>query len=169
MPSSLLRSFRRWFDYEKDSHAKVMTSLRSVPQTRRNDPACEKAMTLMAHIIAARQLWLFRFGVATSAPTEFFPKGVSLSDLAAQLTAMENAWDGYLAKLNDADLDRFFEYKSYDAGWFRSTIGDIVTQLFGHSWYHRGQIASLVRAAGGEPAVTDFVFWTREAIPTRST
>ncbi|MFL6198680.1 MAG: DinB family protein [Thermoanaerobaculia bacterium] len=44
------------------------------------------------------------------------------------------------------------------------TILYILTQLFGHSWYHRGQIAQLVRALGAEPAVTDFVFWSREAL-----
>jgi len=30
------------------------------------------------------------------------------------------------------------------------------------SWYHRGQIAALVRAMGAEPAVTDLVFWARQ-------
>jgi uncharacterized damage-inducible protein DinB len=40
-------------------------------------------------------------------------------------------------------------------------LADILAQLFGHSWYHRGQIAMLVRAAGGEPAVTDRIDWCR--------
>jgi len=43
-------------------------------------------------------------------------------------------------------------------------VEDILAQLFGHSWYHRGQIALLVRSIGAEPAATDFVYWTREAI-----
>ncbi len=44
-------------------------------------------------------------------------------------------------------------------------VADVLTQLHGHSLYHRGQIASLVRAAGGEPAKTDFIFWSRESVP----
>jgi len=43
-------------------------------------------------------------------------------------------------------------------------VEDILAQLFGHSWYHRGQIALLVRSIGAEPAATDFVYWAREAI-----
>ncbi len=43
-------------------------------------------------------------------------------------------------------------------------VEDILTQLFGHSWYHRGQIAARVRELGGEPAATDFVFFTRELL-----
>ena len=78
---------------------------------------------------------------------------------------MELGWTAYLEGLSEAALDRAFEYKSLDAGWFRSVIGDILTQLFGHSLYHRGQIASLVKAAGGQPAATDFVYWSREPIP----
>ena len=38
-------------------------------------------------------------------------------------------------------------------------------KLFGHSWFHRGQIAMLVRAAGGEPAVTDLIYGCREGVP----
>jgi uncharacterized damage-inducible protein DinB len=41
---------------------------------------------------------------------------------------------------------------------------NVLIQLFGHSLYHRGQIALLLRRIGAEPASTDFVFWTRQAI-----
>jgi uncharacterized damage-inducible protein DinB len=50
------------------------------------------------------------------------------------------------------------------AHFYRNTVRDILTHLFGHSWYQRGQIAGLVRAIGGEPPVTDFVFWVREEV-----
>jgi uncharacterized damage-inducible protein DinB len=43
-------------------------------------------------------------------------------------------------------------------------VEDILTQLFGHSSYHRGQVALLIRDLGGEPAVTDYVFWVREPV-----
>ena len=67
-------------------------------------------------------------------------------------------------QIDDAYLGQMFEYTSLDAGRCRSRIDDVFAQLFGHSWYHRGQIAALVRAAGGEPAVTDLIFWSREVI-----
>jgi uncharacterized damage-inducible protein DinB len=44
-------------------------------------------------------------------------------------------------------------------------VEDILAQLFGHSWYHRGQIAMLVRTAGDEPAVTDLIYWCRKDVP----
>ena len=59
-----------------------------------------------------------------------------------------------------------FDYRSSEGIGYRNGVEDILTQLFGHSWYHRGQVALLLRAMGCEPAVTDFVFWTRERIST---
>lgn len=75
---------------------------------------------------------------------------------------MERDWSGYFARLNDMELQRAFTYAAFDGARYRSTVVDALTQLHGHSLYHRGQIASLVRAAGGQPAQTDFIFWSRE-------
>ncbi len=68
--------FRQWFDYEGDVHAKVVASLGTVPEDKRGDAAYQKALDLLAHIAAARSLWLFRFGVAETGPDsaeELFP------------------------------------------------------------------------------------------------
>ncbi|MGI9078726.1 MAG: DinB family protein [Gemmatimonadaceae bacterium] len=164
MTQVLTVRYRRWFEYERDSHARTLASLHAMPVELRTSPFFEKAASLLAHIIAARRLWLFRLGMAREAPSEFFPRGVSLSDLDTGLREMQAAWSSYLDSLDDARLEHVFEYQSLEGGWYRNSIEDILTQLFGHSWYHRGQIAALVRSAGGEPAATDFVFWTRELL-----
>ena len=143
-----------------------MASLESVPPANRSEAAFKKAVTLMAHIMAARQLWLFRFGIASDAPTDFFPADVPLPDLAERVERAQEAWVEYRRRLDETELARVFEYKSLDGDGYRNTVEDILTQLFGHSWYHRGQIAMLVRAAGGEPAVTDLIYWCRESIPS---
>jgi uncharacterized damage-inducible protein DinB len=156
--------YRRWFKYEKDAHEKVLLSLETVPVERRSDAAYRKALDIVAHIIAARRVWLFRFGAANDAPANLTPQGATVADLRESLRSMHVAWTDYLGRIDNGELARVFQYKSLDAGWFENRVEDILTQLFGHSWYHRGQVASLVRSAGGEPAVTDFVFWCREPI-----
>jgi uncharacterized damage-inducible protein DinB len=159
----MIERYRRWFEYEKDSHAKTLESLDGVSSHLRGSEEFGKALYLMGHIIAGRRMWLFRLGFLKE-NTELFPGVTDLVDLAAQLSEMESLWSQYLSQLGDTELKRIFEYTSYEGGRFRNSVEDILTQLFGHSWYHRGQIAMLLRSIGAEPAVTDFVFWAREPL-----
>lgn len=163
MNETLIDRYRRWFEYEQDSHVKTLDSLNAVPEELRQSEEFRRAVYLMGHIIAARRMWLFRFGVLKN-NVELFPRETSLAELPRQISEMEALWLQYLNELTDTELTRVFEYQSYEGARFRNTIEEILTQLFGHSWYHRGQVALLLRSIGAEPAVTDFVFWAREAV-----
>lgn len=164
-----VEQYRRWFRYEQDSHAKCLASLHGVPEPLRLASGFQKAVDLTAHLIAARRLWLLRFGVASDGPrslSELFPRQALLGDLSPALKRMEAAWEPWLQQLTAAELARVFEYSGVGSDQrYRSSVEDVLTQLFGHSWYHRGQIALLLRSIGAEPAVTDFVFWSREVLP----
>jgi uncharacterized damage-inducible protein DinB len=164
MTEVLTDRYRRWFEYEQDVHGKTLASLQDVSTELRKSAEFQKAVNLFGHLIAARRMWLHRFGVSGET-AELFPEQVQLDELPGRLGQIHHAWKSYLSTLNDAELSREFEYQSYEGPRFRSSIEDILTQLFGHSWYHRGQIAMLLRSIGAEPAVTDFVFWSREPIP----
>jgi uncharacterized damage-inducible protein DinB len=164
MARDLAERYQRWFEYERDAHAKVVGSLETVPPERRSTPEFSRAVTLLAHIAAARRIWLYRLGIISRPPESFFPENVALADVVAELHEIQDRWTEFLSRIDDAELARSFEYQSLDAGPFRNRIEDILTQLFGHSWYHRGQVAMLVRAAGGEPAVTDLIYWCREPL-----
>jgi uncharacterized damage-inducible protein DinB len=164
MSTNHTNRYRRWFDYEKDAHAKVLASFDAMPEDKRATPEYQKAVSLFAHMMLARRLWLYRFGILEDGPREFFPQNVALDTVKAMAEEMHAAWSAYFERLDEAELARVFEYRSLEGPRFRNRIEDILTQLFGHSWYHRGQIALLLRQAGGEPAVTDFVFWSREFI-----
>jgi len=157
--------YRRWFEYEKNAHDLVLASLATVPAEQRSSPAYLKAMELLAHIVGGRRIWLYRFGASPGGPPALFPQGASLDDVTASLRTTQAQWTEYLSRLTDAELAHELEYRSLDGGHFRNRVEDILTQLFGHSNYHRGQIATLVKTAGGEPAKSDFVFWCREPVP----
>jgi uncharacterized damage-inducible protein DinB len=164
MAHDAVSQYRRWFEYEKDSHRKVLESFETVPPEGRTSATYQKALDLMGHIVVARRMWLYRLGVNPDRPAAIFPTGVSREALKQDQASMERIWDDYFRGLKEEDLDRVLEYRSLDAGPFRSRLEDILAQLYGHSWYHRGQIASLVKASGGQPAATDFIYWSREAI-----
>ena len=164
MVRALASRFQRWFEYERDAHAKVLRSLDSVPADRRSGPEFQKAVSILAHIAGARKVWLVRLGLAEG-QASLASKDVTLAEVVGTLDAVHAHWAGYLETVTDEDLEREVVYQSLDAGRFRNRIEDVLAQLFGHSWYHRGQIAMLVKAAGGEPAITDLIYWCRESAP----
>jgi uncharacterized damage-inducible protein DinB len=159
----MIDRYRRWFEYERDSHAKTLAALKATPESLRDSEEFGRAVYLMGHIIAARRMWLFRFDFLTE-KVELFPRETTFEELEEKLLEMESSWSKYLEQLDDAKLESVFEYESYEGQRFQNTIEEILTQLFGHSWYHRGQIAQLLRTIGAEPAVTDFVFWARRPV-----
>jgi uncharacterized damage-inducible protein DinB len=52
-------------------------------------------------------------------------------------------------------------YKNSKGEPWTSNVADVIQHVVFHSAYHRGQIASDVRAAGKEPAYTDFIHAVR--------
>jgi uncharacterized damage-inducible protein DinB len=54
--------------------------------------------------------------------------------------------------------------------WFRDpplaiTVEEALTQAAMHSHYHRGQNAARLRELGGEPPLTDYIFWLWKGRP----
>jgi uncharacterized damage-inducible protein DinB len=159
MPDPLADRFRRWFQYECDAHARVFASLETVPPERRDSTEYRKAVDLMGHVVAARAIWLARIEDSAPFAGPRFPTDVSLDQVKADWAAVERRWLDRLAGLDDQALSRVVSYKMLTGADSSSLVEDMLAQLFGHSSYHRGQVAMLVRAAGGTPAETDFIHW----------
>jgi uncharacterized damage-inducible protein DinB len=160
---TLADRFRHWYEYERDCNAKSLAMLASVPAERRSAPEFQKAVGRMAHLVAARRRWLHRLGRWPETP-DLFPQGTTLSELSELVAATEAAWAEYLRGLDEAELAREFEWQLPNGQRYRWTVEGVLTQTFGHAWYHRGQIAQLVAALGGQAVDTDYILWSK---PTR--
>jgi uncharacterized damage-inducible protein DinB len=157
---SLADRFRRWYEYERDCNAKSLAMLGSVLDERRGAAEFQKAVDRMAHLVAARRRWLHRLGGLSEAPG-LFPQGSTLADLAALVADTEAAWVAYLDRLDEKELARALEWEVADGRRYRWDVEGVLTQVFGHAWYHRGQIAQLVALLGGKPVDTDYIFWCK--------
>lgn len=157
---TMIERFRHWYDHERDSNAKCLGMLESVPEDKRSDPAFQKAVDKMAHLVAARQRWLYRLGKFPELPN-IFPQGSKLSDLPALVAKTEAAWVDYLATLDDTQLAGPIEYSAADNKRYRWNLEGLLTQVNGHAWYHRGQIALLVTQCGGKMVDTDYIFFDK--------
>lgn len=161
-PSFIITRFRQLYDYERDCNSKTLAMLESVPQANRASPEFGRAVGKMAHLVAARHFWLARLGECADRPLSWFPP-TPLDQLPAAVAQIEQRWTAYLAKLTDADVLAECDLTAEDGSRWRWKLIDLLTQLFGHAWYHRGQIATLVGSGGGgvggKTVNTDFIFW----------
>jgi uncharacterized damage-inducible protein DinB len=85
----------------------------------------------------------------------------SVEQCAVELVKVNADWETYLAGLTTAMLLHTISYVNSKGERWENTVTDILTHMIIHSGYHRGQIAADVRAAGGEPAYTDFIHAVR--------
>ena len=69
---------------------------------------------------------------------------------------------GFVRGLNQADLDRVFEYKTLKFGVYRNPLWESMQHLVNHGTYHRGQVTTLLRQLGAQPIASDLMHFYRE-------
>lgn len=138
----------------------VLSSIEGVPEGSRDGPGYQKALDLMAHIAIARDIWLARI-LRHDAPGEIFPTGWDSLRVRAMWDRVEGEWREYLGGLTDEGCAREMVYRNMDGRWWRNTVGETLMHVCTHGFYHRGQVAVLVRACGGEPAQTGLMLHVR--------
>jgi uncharacterized damage-inducible protein DinB len=146
-------SWRRLFAYDTWANRECVRSLRTLT------PPPESAVGLLAHIAAAEWLWLGR--MAHDVKRIAVWPTLTLAQCADEFRELEFAWDGFFEQVLPDRLGSSFEYSNSKGERYTSTVQDILMHLVLHGEHHRGQIARIVRDAGGEPAYTDFIHAVR--------
>jgi uncharacterized damage-inducible protein DinB len=121
-------------------------------------------LRLFAHVLAAERVWLLRLRRADASSQPIWP-GLSMAEIAALAEDNAGEYARYLDGLDEPGLGAVCTYENSQGVAFRTSVADVLTHVFMHGNYHRGQIAAAVRAAGGQPVNTDFITWVREEAP----
>jgi uncharacterized damage-inducible protein DinB len=150
--SGELTRLRRLLEYDGWANAAALVALRE-------GPAPEKARAWMAHIIAAERLWLARLRQEPSSMPVW--PDLDLETCARELTDLQAEWMRCFETLDEHGLGEGVAYRNSKGEFWTSTVGDILAHVALHGSYHRGQIASASREAGGTPAYTDFIHAVR--------
>jgi uncharacterized damage-inducible protein DinB len=116
----------------------------------------------MAHILSAEKLWLERIRRVPQSMA-VWPSS-TIEECEALADELAAAWREYLANLTADGLEEMVEYKNSKGKSWSGRVEDVLTHVVMHSAYHRGQIALEMRAAGMEPAYTDFIHAVREGL-----
>jgi uncharacterized damage-inducible protein DinB len=120
-----------------------------------------RSLKWMGHIIGAEFLWLGRMEGETS-ELPVWPD-LSLKECGKHLGEVSQLLTG-VAKAGPQRLTERISYTNSKGESWTSAVEEILTHLVIHSAYHRGQIASDVRAAGQTPAYTDYIHAVRQGL-----
>ena len=121
-----------------------------------------RSVRLLAHIVSAERLWLERLRLQK----QTYPvwPDFSLEQCKLEIEELPKLWKQYLVSLKEDGLSRSLTYKNSKGESWTSQKQDILMHVILHSAYHRGQIATDMRAAGFTPAYTDFIHALRQGL-----
>lgn len=147
--------YQRLFHFDHWASTQVVASLQSCPD------APPKAVSLLSHYLQeqwfALDLMQGRDAMKWRGAPEF-----TFDDCVENIARLDSAWREYLANKTDAHFETSFEYTNFVGKQTTRVVSDLLTDIVDHGTYHRGQIAMIVRASGGEPAKTWFTRWVKE-------
>ena len=138
--------------YDAWANQMVLRSLDSLPAWD------ERVTKLVNHLLASKQTWLRRIRLEDTAGANTWPT-LPVSELPTHFAKADA--ELIALTIRRADLKSPITYKNLKGEIFSTPLRDIIIHMVNHGTYHRGQIAVAVKNAGGTPAVTDYIAWTR--------
>ena len=153
-----VKDFVRLFAFDDWANRECLSAMKA------SSSVSTETLGRMAHILSAERLWLER--ILKQPPSLPVWPAASIDDCLALADELSSAWQTYLARLGNqfapGSLEDIVEYRNSKGEPWSSRVEDILTHVLFHSTYHRGQIAMQMRAAGHEPAYTDFIHAVRK-------
>lgn len=148
----MMGHLRRTLQYDAWANRETLDSLRKAAPPPRS-------LRWMAHIVGAECLWLARLRGET-ATLAVWPE-LDVDACGVHLEELSHRWPEYLEDSRKSMADIVSYTNSKGEAW-TSTVEEILTHVPFHSAYHRGQIATDLRAAGMVPAYTDYIHAVRQ-------
>lgn len=155
-PSDPLRAhLRHQFRHARHADGQILEVLGALGP----EAAPERAVRLLAHQLRAQDVWLGRIQGEADLPALWAED--ALADCRARAEASHAAWQRFLKDCAPGDFSRTVRYENSTGKQFTSKLREICGHVVNHATHHRAQIAALIREAGGDPPVTDYIFWAR--------
>lgn len=151
-----LSYFRVQFKYNKWANEEAARMLRGL------DRPDSSMLKVLAHIAAAEVLWLDRIqGRKSEMPV--WPE-LTITEFVGHAVATSNRYLSFLDEISEEEYTRPVAYTNSKGEPWASRVEEILMHVLLHGAYHRGQLAMMVRKAGGQPVLTDFIHAIRSGI-----
>ncbi|HYY41544.1 MAG TPA: DinB family protein [Pyrinomonadaceae bacterium] len=149
-----METLKRLFAHDRWAIARMLAALEVAPHAQ------AQALRYLAHLLLAEKIWLLRLQGADTSAVNKSPE-LSLAECKSLAHELEQAYDALLGSLDEAGLTDELTYKNFAWLEFKTPVRDILMHVALHGTYHRGQVATAMRAAGATPVDTDFITFVR--------
>lgn len=115
------------------------------------------------HMWSAESIWWQRIKLQERIipPAENF--NGDMHDVASGLLQQNRQWQDWVVNAQEHMLQHEFIYYNSKKEKFKQPVYQVLTHLFNHGTYHRGQLVNMLRQSGIDKIPsTDFILWTRK-------
>lgn len=141
------------FEYDKRANASILNALTQLKE------ADEKCLDIMAHILLAEMVWYSR--IANVPGPQVWEKK-TLEQCKDLYEANNKVLTPFFTQLTDELIEKDIEYRNTKGIKFSNTVGEMLTHVFNHSTYHRGQIVERMKGKLPVMPATDYIVFLRE-------
>jgi uncharacterized damage-inducible protein DinB len=146
--------FIRLFNY--DTHTNLLMTEMII-----NAGSPEKPVQLMAHLLAAQQIWLARCKGEPAIGGALWPDWKA-DTFAKTIDENSNGWIDFLNGPGPADFDKLVSYKNSKGEDFKNKLIDILAHAINHGTHHRAQAGQYLKSGGTDLPFTDYIFYIRQ-------
>lgn len=157
--------FKTLFSFNAWANARTRTAIESLPEEQLYIDMKNSFGSIhgtVVHIVGAEDVWLQRIrGIdpAVFMKKENYPTYASVLE---QWARVETGFSQFLSTVTDERLAQDLIFHNLKGEHVSQKLWMALQHLVNHSTYHRGQITTLVRQAGGRPVGTDLIAFYRE-------
>ena len=118
----------------------------------------------VVHLYSAEWIWLQRWhGASPTAPPPGVATLTDVTSVRAAWLALESAVRRYVSDLDDARVNERVSYRNMAGVEAESSRWTMLQHVVNHASYHRGQVTTMIRQAGGQvPLAQDLITFYRD-------
>lgn len=153
--------------YNVWAHQKIMETVLSLPEEKQLAEIPSSFTSIqktILHMWDAESIWWQRMKLHERfvRPSDNF-KGTT-RDVVNGLMSQSKLWEGWADNVSEAMLEHVFEFRNQKKEQIKMPTWQMLTHVFNHGTYHRGQLVNMLRQVGVEKIIpqTDFSAWVRK-------
>ncbi len=150
-----LDHYHTFVRYNTWANRRAAAMLAALPETRLPRP-----LLLFSHLLRAEKVWLDRIQGSEEAKLELWETD-TLEGCRERIESNAAVFEVFLEALGPATLEQPVHYANTKGTLYGTPLSDIFDHIFNHGTHHRGQLALLVRDAGGVPQPLDLIAYLR--------